>query len=82
MKRRLKMKQAIKELIRKLFYKKYSWWGMVQYDEHNQLTVCGNKVRWLEEVEVEEMSYEKAVTEAFKILKSKYPEYGDNILLW
>ena len=59
----------------------YEFQGMVQFDEHKNLTVCGCKVLWLDKVLVEDVSEKEATKIAFKILKLDYPGYGDMIQL-
>lgn len=51
--------------------------GMVQFDTclDNELTICGDSVKWLGLVEIEGFFYTKAFNKAINILEEKYPEY-------
>jgi hypothetical protein len=60
---------------------KYILQGQVQYDEHDNLTNCGCAVRFLDEYKIFAKTEERAMDKVFKLLKRKYPEYGDKIMI-
>lgn len=69
------------KFIRKWFTKTYLNQGMVQFD-NDELTICGNKVRWLENIEVRTTSSKRADMLSFIFLRNKYPEYDGYLQLF
>lgn len=81
------MKNEIIELkqklnwIQRLYAKYYYMHALVQFDK-GELTICGDSVRWLDELKIQATSNKRACKVAFEYLKKKYPEYGDMVQLF
>ena len=67
--------------IQRMFTKTYYTHGLVQFDGE-ELTICGDRVRWLEEFEITALSTKAGDKLAFDYLKQKYPMYGDYVQLF
>ena len=64
--------------IRNWFVKTYHYQGLVQMDSKtNELTVCGDVVKWLDKLSVETTSSKRADRLMFEYLHEKYPQYKD-----
>jgi hypothetical protein len=71
------------KFIRRLFLKKYYQQGLVQIDsETNEFTVCGDSVKWLENVYIETTSQRRADELMFEYFNTKYPQYKSYIQLF
>jgi len=58
------------------FVKTYHYQGLVQMDSKtNELTVCGDVVKWLDKLSVKTTSRERAYKLMFEFLNEKYPQY-------
>jgi hypothetical protein len=64
-----------------IFKRKYSFQGCVQFI-NNKLTICGDTVRWLDNITIKDFTKERAAKKAFDFFKKKYPEYKDYIQLF
>jgi len=62
--------------------KKYHYTGMIQRDELGKIVICGNKVDWLDKIEVDAYSEKEASHLALMMLNYKYPEYKDMVQIW
>ncbi len=67
--------------IQRMFTKTYYTQGNVQFNG-NELTICGDRVKWLEEFQIKATSRIQANKLAFEYLKKKYPEYKGFIQLF
>jgi hypothetical protein len=84
MKVELKQKHWLLNLpmfIQRLYTKTYCPQGMVQFDE-NGMTICGDRIKWLDEFQITALSKKSGDKLAFDYLKNKYPEYKNYIQLF
>lgn len=69
--------------IRKWFIKEYHYQGLVQIDsETEELTICGDTLKWLDKLSVETTTDKRATKLMFEFLNKKYPEYKSYIQLF
>lgn len=68
-------------VLKKIVQKKYYMQGLVQFDD-DQLTICGDRIKWLDEFSIIAISQKHADKLAFNYLKEKYPMYGDYVQLF
>ena len=67
-----------------LFKKEYIFQGMVQFDKSNikEPVICGDIVRWLDEVSVKAYTKRKALNIAIKLLNEKYSQYKKMVQIY
>jgi hypothetical protein len=78
--KRIKLKQKL-NWIQRMYANNYFMQGLVQFDQ-GELTICGDSVKWLDELQIYATSNKKANKIAFEFLNEKYPEYGIMIQLF
>jgi hypothetical protein len=61
--------------ISNLFKRKHTFCSHVQFDEDNKPCICGTSIKELEQLTIRGRSLKRAEQEAFKRMKSQYPEY-------
>jgi len=65
------------------FVKTYHYQGLVQMDNKtNELTICGDAIRWLDTLSVKTTSRKRSYKLMFGFLNEKYPQYEHYIQLF
>jgi len=63
-------------VVRRLLEREYTYEMMVQKDDNCNPVICGEFVKWLGDITVRAMTYNKSIDKALEKANALYPEYN------